>query len=1678
MKKILFLILITFSIAGHAQQYNNSWIDYTKTYYKFKIGTNGLYRINQTTLSGLGLSNIPAEQFQLWKNGQEIRLYTSLPNGLMTSTDYLEFWGTINDGKQDTKLYRNTDYQLSDHWSLETDTAAYFLTVNPVSTNLRFVNSANNVSSNLLSPEPYFLNTKGIYFKDQISNGYAQVLGLYIYSSSYDMGEGYASPDIYPGNNNALTKTFTGLNLYPNGPTASLKMAAAGIAPNDRNIKVMLNGTNIIDQNMPQFSYLKKQADNIPLSVFTNPDNATITFLNTASDVNDRMVVSFAELSYPSTFNFNNQKNFSFQLPATALGNFLVIDNFNYGSTPPVLYDLSTGNRFLGDNSTAGKVKFALPPSNNNSRNFILVSEDPTNINQITTGIVTRNFINYLNTSNQADYIIISNPLLYNNGSGQNYIDQYRAYRNSPAGSGYNTKVHDIDELTDQFAFGIKTHPAAIKDFISFAKNNYSIAPKFVFLIGKGISYNEYAANQASSYDDKLNLVPTFGYPGSDILLSSNYNNSIPQIPIGRLSAINGNEVGNYLQKIKEYEQAQSSNIQTVNNKAWMKNVVHVVGGKDNSESDLFTSYMNGYRDIIQDTFYGAKVETFSKTSTAAVQLIAGERIKQLFNEGISLIGYFGHSSANLLEFNLSSPDTYQNQGKYPFFNVSGCTAGNNYSFDSIRYNGPETISEQYVLANQKGSIGFLASSHLGIPPFLDNYNVELYKNISQKNYGNPIGNIIQNTIKNIGGGNSALDYFTRINIEELNLNGDPSIKINSHAKPDYIIEDQLIKIDPAFISVAETKFNANIKWMNIGKAIKDSIVLEVKRIYPSGVTEIIYRNKVNAPYYADSLSLSIPIVPTRDKGSNKLVITIDADNKVDELSENNNSITKEFFIFEDEIRPVYPFNFSIITQQGFSFYGSTADPLSPSRQILFELDTTELFNSPFKKSLTITSVGGLIPFSPSVNYIDGTVYYWRVAINPVNNGTINWNGASFIYRSNSFKGYNQSHYFQFLKNTYQDITYDGTYKFKTQNVPVIATTGNYPPNDFDKTSIFVGSLKVSSWGTNFGTLQFVALNPHTLDPLLNQTVSATNGLYNSNEPAARHKQFEYYFNDISHRNDAMNFFDHVPDNYYVFVYNLVYNTNNYNYVDQWRSDAAANGNGRSLYNKLTQLGFSKLDSFTRNIPFLFIFKKNDPSFTPVQLTGNTTDILEKDLILNQSLTSGTIESPAFGPAKAWKALHWNGKNVEPAQPDGVSIDVFGMDYNGNKTKLASVGPATDTTLAFINAATYPFLSLKMNNSDSINATPNQLNFWRIDADYAPEGAVAPNIFYKMKDTVDIGQNIDFSIAFKNISETSFDSLKVKFIITDRNNVPHNIILNKKKALLAGDTLIVSYTIDTKTYPGLNTLFVDINPDHDQVEQYHFNNFIYKNFFVRADQINPLLDVTFDGVHILNRDIVSARPHITIKLKDESKFLPLNDTALVKVQLRYPDGTLKTIHFDNDTLRFTPANLASGSNTATIDYTPYLPGDDNEYQLIVSGKDVAGNPAGRLDYNVTFRVIGKSMISNLLNYPNPFTSSTAFVFTVTGSQVPQNLRIQIMTITGKVVKEITTNELGPIHIGRNITEYKWNGTDMYGQKLANGVYLYRFLTNLNGKSLEKFKDQGDNTDKYFTKGYGKMYLMR
>jgi flagellar hook assembly protein FlgD len=283
-------------------------------------------------------------------------------------------------------------------------------------------------------------------------------------------------------------------------------------------------------------------------------------------------------------------------------------------------------------------------------------------------------------------------------------------------------------------------------------------------------------------------------------------------------------------------------------------------------------------------------------------------------------------------------------------------------------------------------------------------------------------------------------------------------------------------------------------------------------------------------------------------------------------------------------------------------------------------------------------------------------------------------------------------------------------------------------------------------------------------------------------------------------------------------------------------------------------------------------------------------------------------------------------------------------------------------------------------------------------------------------------------------------------------------------------------TIPTLSLSGSNSIWMEINPNNDQPEKYHFNNFFNLSFGVNPDKINPLLDVTFDGIRIMNGDIVSAKPDVLITLKDENKFLAINDTSLFNLYLIEPDDANRIPLYFAETpyykLEFTPASLPS--NRAKINYKPSFT-KDGVYQLVVQGKDVSGNRSGSNEYKISFEIVTKSTITEVLNYPNPFSTSTRFVFTLTGSEIPTYFKIQILSISGKVVREIDLSELGSIHIGRNITEYAWDGTDSFGDKLANGVYFYKVVTNINGQTIEKRETKADT---FFKKGFGKLYIMR
>jgi hypothetical protein len=1574
-RKLFLLTLLSLAtVLSYSQTYHNEWIDYSKTYYKFKVGsfgtdvvngsailTKGIVRIPYSALAAAGLSSTSSEQFQLWRDGEEVPVYVSKETGTLASTDYIEFWGSTNNGKLDKEMYREASFQLSDYWSLQTDTAAYFLTTNTAGPNKRFVNASFNLAGNTLQPAPYFMHTVGRYFRAELLSGFSAVALQNIYSSSYDMGEGYTSRAVRPnacGSQPQLPQNF--FTLYPYlgtadvpAPDMTMRLNSVGNAPNSRTVKVLLNNDSITTYQMDYF-YDAKVEESIPVSKISS-GTAGFLMINQSTASCDQFRISKIELIYPRLFNFDNATTFAFTVNQSASQQYVEIKNFNYGGVAPVIYDLTNNRRYIGDISTVGTVRILLDASET-PYNLVIASQAGTNYKTIP-AFQTRKFTDYSSADNQGDYLIISNPFIYGTGN-KNYVQQYSDYRSSAIGGGYSSKIIDINELVDQFAWGIKKHPLSVKNFLAYARNKFSTAPKYVFLLGKGVAYNSYRSNEGNALADQLNLVPTWGYPASDNILSSADLSALPATPIGRLSAVSPQEVGEYLQKVKQYDSAQLSDDHSIEGRSWRKNVLQIAGANDLGLGNQLDSYMSNYKNIISDSAFGANVTTFSKTADPGAYTDAILSFKKIYEKGSSLITYFGHSSSTSLDFNLDNPEHYNNQFKYPVFIANGCNAGNNFDFETNRFNNTSTVSERFVLASQRGAIGYLATTSFGVVNYLNMYTTQFYKAFAKTKYSKSIGEAIQEGLRATLQSTGSPDFFSRVHAEQFSYNGDPAVKINSSEKPDYAVGTPQIEVSPSFISVADTSFWVKVKVFNLGKSTSEPVSFKLNRLSPSGETTTIITKQLAPMTLTDSILVEVPVMGMKDEGINKLTAIIDYNNAAVEITKENNSADKDVLISEDEIRPIFPYNNAIVNSTDFKFQASTVNPLSLSKTYEMQIDTTELFNSPLLATKTVTSIGGVVEFNPTMTLQNNKVYYWRVS--PIL-AEMNWRKASFRYEQDASVGFEQGHYYQHAAANFNKMYIDSAsrkFKFRSRMNNLFIINSIYPTSGLEDShfSVSVNGNQIIASACDGPVLQFNVFDPITFLPWKNVTTGGK-GLYGSGPSdcaLSRQYNFEYVTTDSASRRKAMQFMDMIPNGSYVVVRTVSSADNNINtYAPTWHLDTVKYGAGNSIYNRLKTAGFATIDSFYKARTFSFVYKKNDTTFVPKYVMSNgINDRINLDVNCSSPDTLGYVSSIKYGPSKAWKKVKWTGSNIEPNN-DQVKLNVIAINNNGADSLAYQLDVSQqDFDISALDASKYRLVKLSLESKDVISVTPYQLDYYKVEYDAAPEGGLAPNLYFHMPDTLTFGagrltsgNNLQMGVAFKNSSKANFDSLALKVILYDEYNVAHEFKQPKTKPLAPGDTLHVEAAIDATDLAGWYNVYLEVNPAKDQPEQFSFNNFLYKYVFIEGGSVLPVSLLNFNAV--LQGNNVQTNWAVTAESK-VSNYEVEHSTAGAAFK---SIGTIK----------------ATNSGAANRDYQflhVNAPGGKNYYRLKITDND------GSFKYSpVRLVTIGKGTIVNF--YPNP-----------------------------------------------------------------------------------------------------------
>ncbi len=1650
----LFCMAIS-SFNAYSKPIGNEWINYGQRYYKIPVHEEGIYRVDFYTLqsAGIPIGTFDPRSFQIFAKGKEQPIYVKNENtGLFQPGDYIEFYGKGNDGWFDQYLYSDIEDHPNDNYSLFTDTAVYYLTWNNLLNNKRF-NIETDTNFSGYTPSEYFWHTSR---EDYTSRYFAGKTNNYgVTDPEYTSTQGWFDVAFNAGS--SRVKNISTSNIYTNGPNAEIEFAVIGasdyrFANPNHHIRIEFADTEI--DTLYKGYQLIRINESLPASSLGLSSTSFIFRSINDLGVTSRNTISYISVKYPHEYKLGEyDKKLMLIPPSQNDKTFLNISDFNVSNDDPLwIWDITSNNK-VKVKSENGSFKALLPNPNNKRECFITSESLIKNIDRITpvnhTSATPGRFNNFLAPGNfNSDYLIITHQSLMNEASN------YKDYRNS---TGYKVLLVDEEELYHQFSYGIRKHPLALRNFSRHLIEEYDESPRKLFLIGKAYKAGDYRRN-ATRFNNTR--VPSFGDPPSDVLITAGITDElfVPAIPTGRLNAREPAEVSLYLDKMIQYETAQQ------NPEKWMKNVLHFGGGSNKREQQTLAGYLNHYKNILEDTLMGAYVRTFLKSTTDPIEINRSDSLRDIINNGVSIMTFFGHAGGIGFDISIDNPASYNNYGKYPFLFANSCFAG-----DLFDRHG-RSSSEEFVLIENKGTIGYLASTTAAGAKEQHRYSNELFRNIASRHYAEPIGVSIREAIRAIQSTNPYIKNACLLKA----LHGDPALKINYQKKPDYKITAEDIYFTPEEVSTEMESFKVNIVATNIGKAVNDSMFVELTRIFPEGDTDIKMK-RVRAPFYKDTISFSFEVDRERGAGLNRFNVMLDVYNDIEELTVLNNSASASLMIRSTDIYPFYPYKYAVVPESRITLKASTGNPFAAEMLYVFEMDTTGSFANPIESDSLYHS-GGVVQWTPQTILQDSTVYFWRVSPAYEYNNSHSWRESSFQYIENR-RGWSQAHFDQFGENTYQYVKYNAegrNWQFVNTVVSIYGQTGYHPYIDWGEQKI----LRDGSIIEHFSCLA----NGHGMYFAVFDTISGMNweslnqgdniGEYENvncrqNRP---HGTFDFFTSSEDWRNKVENFLVNVvPEGYHV----LGVSHRNHN----------AESYSEGLYEAFESLGSTNIRSLQNNRPYMIFGTKGSPPGTANEVIGGSiSSIIQLNDSISTKWNEGYIKSEIIGPAKEWNSLHWRQESYDGFDTDSVRLSVLGVDRNGQTDTLLNNIPPDSTSIynldQHIDAEQYPYMHLIVFMRDDSLHTAAQMRKWQVLYEEIPETAIDPSKHFVFEsDTLMEGEKLLFSTAIHNISDFDMDSLLVHYWVVDKNRKKHYIDYPRQAPHPAGDIIIDTVKVDTRGLAGINTFWMEVNPDNDQPEQYHFNNVANLSFYVGKDKTNPMLEVTFDGKHILDGDLVSPNPYIQISVRDENPFLLLDDTTYVNVFLKKPGQTepqqIYFIENGQENMRFTPAT--DSNNQCMVQFNPELL-EDGTYRLIVQAMDVSRNESGKEDYSIDFEVVNESTITNIFNYPNPFSTSTQFVYTLTGSEIPTYFKIQIMTITGRVVKEIDLLQKGEVRPGyNNITDYAWDGTDRYGQRLANGVYLYRVVSKIEGEDI---KHRSTSADNYFHQGLGKMYLIR
>ncbi len=281
-------------------------------------------------------------------------------------------------------------------------------------------------------------------------------------------------------------------------------------------------------------------------------------------------------------------------------------------------------------------------------------------------------------------------------------------HREDPLYGSYNSHVVDIEDVINQYAYGLPI-PAAVSDYLAHGLATWQIPPAYLLLVGDATIDPHQVTWSAPQYVmTDLAFVDRFqGQIPSDYTFSLLVGNDIlPDLAVGRITAKTAADVTAVVDKIIIYDQNQ------LFPSSWMDNFVFL---SDNTDAGgNFCLENQEVSDHIPNIFDKTQLCLPDNPTTTDADNLRTALFNHINVTGTLLLNYRGHGSINTWASGPTLLDqTYVNSWNNPVkpvVTLTGDCLDGFFAFPTL-----EGLGETFLRADDKGTAAHWSSSGLGL---------------------------------------------------------------------------------------------------------------------------------------------------------------------------------------------------------------------------------------------------------------------------------------------------------------------------------------------------------------------------------------------------------------------------------------------------------------------------------------------------------------------------------------------------------------------------------------------------------------------------------------------------------------------------------------------------------------------------------------------------------------------------------------------------------------------------------------------------------------------------------------------------------------------------------------------------------------------------------------------------